>query len=88
MPESQLPAISADMNAHTVAGGLSKPPGLAVPGAGQEDQVIVAVTANGEQVQLLASPYPSVYTWDGLGPGLEWHPSVAVQKLLAADLSR
>jgi hypothetical protein len=88
VPASQLAAISADLNAHTTSSSLSEAPGLAVRDAGPEDWVVVAVTANGERVQLLASRYPSVYTWDGLGPGLEWHPSIAVRRMLAADIAR
>src|SRR6478752_5605601 len=88
VPASQLAGISADMNAHTTSSGLSEAPGLAIRTASPENWVVVGLTTGGHQVQLLASPYPSVYTWDGLGPGLEWHPSVAVRKLLAADLPR
>jgi hypothetical protein len=74
------------MNAHTTSGALSQAPGLAVRTASPENWVVVALTRGGQRVQLLASPYPTVYTWDGLGPGLEWHPSPAVRKALAADL--
>jgi hypothetical protein len=88
VPTLQLAGISADMNAHTVSAPLTQPPGLPSGAAAPDSWVVVGVTTDGERLQLFASPYPSVYTWDGLGPGLEWHPSDAVQKLLATDLPR
>lgn len=86
VPPSQLADISADLNAHTISGPLSDAPGLEPAATGPESFVVVGVTVGGEHVQLLATHYPTVYTWDGLGPGLEWHPSIAVRRLLAADL--
>jgi len=86
VPTDQLAGISADMNSNTVSVPLAQAPGLAVPTPGSETWLVVAKTAIGETVQLRGSPYPTVYAWDGLGPGLEWHPSSEVRRMLATDL--
>jgi hypothetical protein len=88
VPATQLPDLSADLSANTVSGPLSGVPGQGVSGSHAEAWVVVGVTSTGEHVQLLASSYPTEYQWDGLGPGLVWHPSSDVQKLLAGDLPR
>lgn len=88
IPTSQLAEIGADLRARTSGGPWSEPPGLAVPESDRDDVLLFAVTARGQRVQLMASPYPRTYAWGGPGHGPVWHPSPAVRQLLADDLPR
>lgn len=87
VPVSQLPALNADLQAHSArVGGVGAEQDVAAFRPTGSQWTLVGVTQQGQRVALTVWRYPDRYVWAGAGPRRVWRPAPAVQQMLAADL--